>query len=150
MNGKMTRLKALGILFVAVFSVMAVLPPTLALAEDTYANTSYTFPLESYGTWGTGRRQKNTDSACYLRINRIDMNSVNFYIDGWKSSRGTYVNRTRGDKAVASYTGHFQISNYVNENRDTHARLTAWAANGGGTVSGVWSPDTREVHTSLN
>jgi len=75
---------------------------------------------------------------------------MNFYIDGSTYSSGGWVNRTRGGVAVAYYTGHFSIHNYVYENGGSWARLTSMSDCGSGSVSGMWSPDSNESNPSLN
>lgn len=125
--------------------------PSSALAAGNTGNTSYSFSFSGTGaTQGTAPRSKLTDSVCYLRVSYLGMNKVNFYIDGAKTDWSSWVNRTRGGVAVAYYKGHFSVHNYVNENGESYARLTAMSPDGSGQVSGMWSPDSNENNTSLN
>ena len=41
----------------------------------------------------------------------------------------------------ANHAGEWEMYNLVRENGRSHARLTAWAESGYGTVDGRWSPD---------
>lgn len=134
---------------IAIASILFLATP--AYAANT-ANTSYSFWFSGTGaTQGATWRRKTTDSVCYLRISHLGLNRMNFYIDGSTQYDGHAVNRTRGGVATAYYTGHFVIHNYVNENGESWARLTAMSPSGSGAVSGVWSPDSNEPwHTSLN
>lgn len=125
--------------------------PTQAFASGNTSNSSYSFYFSGTGaTQGTTARAKYTDSVCYLRVSYLGLNRMNFYIDGSNSTSGSWVNRTRGGVATAYYTGHFSIHNYVNENGESYARLTAMSPSGSGTVYGMWSPDSNESNTSLN
>lgn len=140
----------LAVFFAAVLMTAIVMPSTKAFAANT-ANSSYSFYFSGTGaTQGTSARYKETSSVCYLRVSYLGLNRMNFYIDGAKSSSGSWVNRTRGGVATAYYTGHFSVHNYVNENGEYFARLTAMSPSGSGTVSGMWSPDSNESNTSLN
>lgn len=147
----MTMRRRLGVLFgAALIAVTMCATPTRALAANT-ANTSYNFNFSGTGaTQGTAARLKTTSTVCYLRISYLGLNRMNFYIDGSKSASGSWVNRTRGGVATAYYTGHFSIHNYVNENGESYARLTAMSPSGSGAVSGMWSPDSNENNPSLN
>ncbi len=129
----------------------ALFAPSNAFAAGNTSNTSYSFSFSGTGaTQGTAPRSKLTSSVCYLRVSYLGMNRVNFYIDGAKTNWNSWVNRTRGGVAVAYYKGHFSIHNYVNENGESYARLTAMSPSGSGSVSGMWSPDSNENNTSLN
>ncbi len=135
---------------IALASVLFTASP--AFAAGNTANTSYCFYFS--GTWatqGTQWRRKYTDSVCFLRIDSINMDGVNFYIDGSTSNGGRATNRARGGIATAYSTGYFVIHNYVHENGESWARLTAMSPHGSGSVCGAWSPDSNEPwHTSLN
>lgn len=135
---------------IALASVLLTASP--ALAAGNTGNTSYNFYFSgTYATQGTAWRGKSTDSVCFLRIDKLNMNRVNFYIDGSTSYDGHATNRTRGGVATAYYTGYFVIHNYVRENGESWARLTAMSPDGSGYVYGAWSPDSNEPwHTSLN
>jgi len=135
---------------IALASVL--LTATLALAAGNTDNSPYDFYFSgTYATQGEKWRRKYTDSVCFLRIDDLDMNRVNFYIDGSTSYDGHATNRTRGGVATAYYKGYFVIHNYVHENGESWARLTAMSPDGSGYVYGAWSPDSNEPwHTSLN
>ncbi len=135
---------------IALASVLLTASP--ALAAGNTMNTAYSFWFSgTYATQGTAWRQKYTDSVCFVRVDFIDMDEIDFYIDGSTSYDGHATNRTRGGVATACRPGYFVIHNYVNENGESWARLTAMSPNGSGSVRGVWSPDSNEPwHTSLN
>ena len=140
----------LAVLLAVVLMAAIVMPSTKAFAANT-ANSTYGFSFSGTGaTQGTGARYKETSTVCYLRVTYLGLNRMNFYIDGAKSASGPWVNRTRGGVATAYYTGHFSIHNYVNENGEYFARLTAMSPSGSGRVTGMWSPDSNESNPSLN
>lgn len=143
--------RRLGALFGAILVAAAVCAaPKNALAANT-ANSSYSFTFSGTGaTQGTAARSKQTSSVCYLRVSYLGLNRMNFYIDGATHPLGPWVNRTCGEVATAYYTGHFSIHNYVHENHESYARLTAMSPSGSGTVTGMWSPDSNESNPSLN
>lgn len=140
---------ALGALSLLLASML--LAPTTALAITD--NQYYSFGFSGTGaTQGTYGYPKDTQSECFLWIQSISMsNGVNFYIDGSGGQNGPWTNRTRGGVARGWVKGYFLIHNYVKENNESWARLTAVSPSGSGSVSGYWSPDTNEAwHPSLN
>ncbi|MCH3956264.1 MAG: hypothetical protein LKI67_08345 [Olsenella sp.] len=135
---------------IALASVLFTTTPALAAGNTT--NRWYSFWFSgTYATQGAEWQPKDADSVCFLEIKDLDMNRVNFYIDGSTSNDGHATNRTRGEVATAYYKGYFVIHNYVHENGESWARLTAMSPDGFGFVKGYWSPDSNEPwHTSLN
>ena len=135
---------------IALASVLFTTTPALAAGNTT--NRWYSFWFSgTYATQGAEWQPKDTDSVCFLEIKDLDMNRVNFYIDGSTSNDGRATNRARGGIATAYSTGYFVIHNYVHENGESWARLTAMSPDGSGFVKGYWSPDSNEPwHTSLN
>jgi hypothetical protein len=135
---------------IALASVLFTTTPALAAGNTT--NRWYSFRFSgTYATQGAEWQPKDTDSVCFLEIKDLDMNRVNFYIDGSTSNDGHATNRTRDGVATAYYKGYFVIHNYVHENGESWARLTAMSPDGSGYVYGAWSPDSNEPwHTSLN
>ncbi|MCH3947911.1 MAG: hypothetical protein LKE43_03735 [Olsenella sp.] len=135
---------------IALASVLFTTTPALAAGNTT--NRWYSFRFSgTYATQGAEWQPKDTDSVCFLEIKDLDMNRVNFYIDGSTSNDGHATNRTRDGVATAYYKGYFVIHNYVHENGESWARLTAMSPDGSGFVKAYWSPDSNEPwHTSLN
>ncbi len=126
--------------------------PAMATQIEPCANTgdsSYTFSMSDQGTWATEGRSKEDSSSTYIRVDRKDMTSCRVYVDartvfGWK-------NETVYGYATAKQTGKWRIRQNVYENHGrTDARLSAWANNGGGTLAGVWSPDSWGTYTAIN
>jgi hypothetical protein len=121
---------------IALASVLFTTTPALAAGNTT--NRWYSFRFSgTYATQGAEWQPKDTDSVCFLEIKDLDMNRVNFYIDGSTSYDGHATNRTRGGVATACRPGYFVIHNYVHENGESWARLTAMSPNGSGSVRGV-------------
>lgn len=145
-----TRRRGIGIVLGVLLAMLVVLPAKPALA--TTADDPYNFTF-----WGTGATQgrngqrKDNQTETFIAINSINMSRVNFYVDGSTSQWGPWLNRTRGGVAVGYYTGYFIIHNYVYENGERWARLTAMSPEGSGSAKGYWSPDTNESwRPSLN
>lgn len=135
------------------FTVLSIFLCTLAVQNVAYANyadTAYNYYFSGSNTQGTPGRTKDTNSMSYIRVDRMDPNSVRFYIDGSYSLWSGYVNETRNDHATISHTGHFNIHNYVYEAGMRYARMTAWGNDGNGVVKGAWSPDSRGGYTEVN
>ncbi len=133
------------VFFGAVLLALVVLPSNLALAST--ADTQYDFYFENLASQqGTEVRNKETSSKVFLAVQYKDrsLTTVNFYIDGARTSNGYLQNRTRNYVAPAYHTGYFTISNNVYESGDRWARLTAMSGGGYGRVAGYWSPDTNE------
>ena len=144
----MNRLKVLKL-----FTVLSIFLCILAVQNVAYANyndTAYNYYFSGSNTQGTPGRTKDTNSMSYIRVDRMDPNSVRFYIDGSYSLWSGYVNKTRNDHATISHTGHFNIHNYVYEAGMRYARMTAWGNDGNGVVKGAWSPDSRGGYTEVN
>jgi len=135
------------------FTVLSIFLCILAVQNVAYANyadTAYNYYFSGSNTQGTPGRTKDTNSMSYIRVDRMDPNSVRFYIDGSYSLWSGYVNETRNDHATISHTGHFNIHNYVYEAGMRYARMTAWGNDGNGVVKGAWSPDSRGGYTEVN
>ena len=135
------------------FTVLSIFLCILAVQNVAYANyndTAYNYYFSGSNTQGTPGRTKDTNSMSYIRVDRMDPNSVRFYIDGSYSLWSGYVNKTRNDHATISHKGHFNIHNYVYEAGMRYARMTAWGNDGNGIVSGAWSPDSRGGFTEVN
>lgn len=144
----MNRLKVLKL-----FTVLSIFLCILAVQNVAYANyndTAYNYYFSGSNTQGTPGRTKDTNSMSYIRVDRMDPNSVRFYIDGSYSLWSGYVNETRNDHATISHTGHFNIHNYVYEAGMRYARMTAWGNDGNGVVKGAWSPDSRGGFAKVN
>ena len=134
------------------FTVLSIFLCILAVQNVAYANyadTAYNYYFSGSNTQGTPGRTKDTNSMSYIRVDRMDPNSVRFYIDGSYSLWSGYVNETRNDHATISHTGHFNIHNYVYEAGMRYARMTAWGNDGNGVVKGAWSPDSRGGYTEV-
>ena len=135
------------------FTVLSIFLCILAVQNVAYANyadTAYNYYFSGSNTQGTPGRTKDTNSMSYIRVDRMDPNSVRLYIDGSYSLWSGYVNETRNDHATISHTGHFNIHNYVYEAGMRYARMTAWGNDGNGVVKGAWSPDSRGGYTEVN
>ena len=135
------------------FTVLSIFLCILAVQNVAYANyadTAYNYYFSGSNTQGTPGRTKDTNSMSYIRVDRIDPNSVRFYIDGSYSLWSGYVNKTRNDHATISHAGHYNIHNYVYEAGMRYARMTAWGNDGNGVVKGAWSPDSRGGFTEVN
>lgn len=135
------------------FTVLSIFLCILAVQNVAYANyadTAYNYYFSGSNTQGTPGRTKDTNSMSYIRVDRMDPNSVRFYIDGSYSLWSGYVNETRNDHATISHTGHFNIHNYVYEAGMRYTRMTAWGNDGNGVVKGAWSPDSRGGYTEVN
>ena len=135
------------------FTVLSIFLCILAVQNVAYANyadTAYNYYFSGSNTQGTPGLTKDTNSMSYIRVDRMDPNSVRFYIDGSYSLWSGYVNETRNDHATISHTGHFNIHNYVYEAGMRYARMTAWGNDGNGVVKGAWSPDSRGGYTEVN
>lgn len=151
-----TRRRGIGIVLGVLLAMLVVLPAKPALADDSYTNWGYTFPFSgTNATWETAGRYKATSTEAFLQIQDIaGISGCYFRLDGSHSSTGPWnTGLTRGGSAyAASYRrGYFLISNYVNENGYSYARLAGRSAGGSGTIWGQWSPDTHErYHTILN
>lgn len=120
-------------------------------------NSWYGFPFSSGDTDGTDGRPKQDYSSTYIRVDRMDMRSCKVYVDGARSKYGPYANQVSywsgssvGNSATVRSTGEFQIMNRVRENGLSWARLTGWAYDGGGTLSGYWSPDSWGTYPKIN
>lgn len=72
---------------------------------------------------------------------RLFGKAIGLYVDGAYNTKGTgNMNCTQGVYR-SNHADKWEIYNLVRENGRSHARLTAWAESGYGTVYGKWSPD---------
>lgn len=108
----------------------------------TYKNNEdRNFAFQCSGTSATGYRQKEDSSSVYTLIQGYSGRPLRLYVDGAYDNRGTgTMNCTQGVYR-ANHAGEWEMYNLVRENGRSHARLTAWAESGYGTVYGRWSPD---------
>lgn len=143
------RLLCMGALLLLFVGVLLMPTKAMAITTNQYYSFGFSGTGASQGTYGV---RKDTQSECFLWIQNIHMsNGVNFYIDGSVGGSGPWTNRTRNGVARGWSTGYYLIHNYVYENGERNARLTATSPSGSGSVSGYWSPDTNETwHPSLN
>ena len=104
-------------------------------------NEDRDFAFQCSGTSATGYRQKEDSSSVYTLIQGYSGRPLRLYVDSAYDNRGTgTMNCTQGVYR-ANHTGEWEMYNLVRENGRSHARLTAWAESGYGTVYGRWSPD---------
>ena len=126
--------------------------PAFAGSIETCANTGdswYQFSMNDQGTWETDPRSKEDSSSTYIQVLRKDMPSCRVYVDA-KTWSG-WVNETVYGYATVKQVGKWRIRQNVYENHGrVDARLSAWANNGGGTLSGYWSPDSWGSYTAIN
>lgn len=127
-------------------------PQTLVVTEATpRSSTDYAFDfaMSGNGTNGTTGRSKDNATSSYVWIKSIN-NSCRMYIDGGRTSSGSWYNCTVNGYANATRAGKWRIMNYVNEWGYSYARLTAWANNGYTSLYGVWSADSVGTYPAIN
>lgn len=104
-------------------------------------NEDRNFAFQCSGTSATGYRQKEDSSSVYIWIQGYSGKPLLLYVDGAYDTKGTgNMNCTQGVYR-SNHADKWEIYNLVRENGRSHARLTAWAESGYGTVYGKWSPD---------
>ncbi|MBY4797889.1 hypothetical protein K6V98_05935 [Collinsella sp. AGMB00827] len=125
-------------------------PASIQRSRANTSDTSFSFPLRHAGsTWATSGRPKEDASSVYVRIRKIEMRSCRLYVDGWTGR--TWKNETVYGYARARQVGKWRIrSNVYEMYGNTNARLTAWANDGTGVISGEWSPDSWGTYTAIN
>lgn len=104
-------------------------------------NKDTDFAFQCSGTSATGYRSKHDSSSVYIWIMGYSGKPLRLYVDGAYDNRGTgNMNCTQGVYR-SNHEHEWEIYNLVRENKRSHARLTAWAESGYGTVYGKWGPD---------
>lgn len=122
-----------------------------ARVRDT-RDSRYDFNFQFKGaSQGTEWRGKDSYSSTYLRVDYRTGKSPHLFVDGANNSKGAgWRNCTNGDYVRAPGVGQYEIHNGVRELGYAFARLTGWADQGSGKLSGLWSPDCAGNYTDLN
>lgn len=147
--------KRFGVLVMAVAFAAALLaqPATVAQAKvATTQDSKFPFYFSGAGaTQGTDWRSKDTYSSTYINVTSMRGNAPRMYVDGssYSSGYGEH-NCTNGGYVRVPGLGKYEIHNSVRESGYRFARLTGWADNGWGAMSGVWSPDCAGNYADLN
>ena len=125
-----------------------------SLMRANTTDTKYNFKFTLWDkTEGTPARRKEDTTPTYVYIEKLNIGDgiANMYVDGAKKQTGSWKNVTDGGYARVQGKGKWWIHNTVKEQGYSFARLTAWLKKGsGGTISGVWSPDSAHRYPSMN
>ena len=152
---KLKTLRRGAVLAALTLSLTALSGTTANAAESTprsYTDSTFSFILGQKGaTSGTAWRSKDTSTSSYMHVSSSSGTSPLLFIDGARNSNGSGTkNCTNGGNVRAPGVGSYEIHNTVYEQGYRFARLTSWADQGAGRLSGKWSSDCQGNYTDLN
>ena len=134
-----------------------IIPSAGAAYAANTTDTEFKFNLSFWGpkTAETEYRIKYNTTKVYFYVIKNDVSSpVKLYTYGAKNKNGLGVgNDTKDGVALlsAKRTGKFSISNNVREHRKSHVKIRVELDGSiGGSMVGLWSPDSTRNYTVLN
>lgn len=121
--------------------------------NDCKFHFDFTFLQE---TAGDSIELKHNASSTYVRLDSVNIDAAQLYVDGAVPNSTNLVNCMGGADAVVNrgLKGQFCIRNLVYERFGqsgvANSQLTGWGMKNTGTIDGVWSPDSLYNYTPLN
>lgn len=139
--------------------------PAVAMADEgspsivPMHNTDRSFSFE-FTFWketdGDSIELKHNDSSTYVRLDSVNIDAAQLYVDGAAPNSTNLVNCMGGADAVVNrgLYGEFRIRNLVYERFGqsgvANSQLTGWGMKNTGTIDGAWSPDSLRDYPALN
>ncbi len=140
---KRTKTRKFAAAVAAALVVASVATPALA---GNNVDTSFYFHFKhTDSTQGTEYRAKRDAAPVYVGIGYKDVRGVDLFVDA-PGGRNVTVH----GRAPLLRTGQFAIRTNAYEWGYRSVRLTAMSRDGGGELSGFWSPDSMRWYPRLN